>query len=59
VNKVNNLDSPMYGIVQLSPEELVEQQLKIRESAITKLVGLGLTQEEVMSLISLDISEGG
>ena len=56
---MNNKDAPMYGIVQLSPDELVAQQLEIRETAILKLIALGLTREEVMALISLDISEGG
>ncbi len=56
---MDNLDAPMYGVTQLSPEELIEQQLMIRESAIAKLIQLGLTKEEVMSLIHIDISSGG
>lgn len=55
---MNNSDAPRYGEILLSPDELVAQQLDIRESAISKLVGLGLTREEVMSLIFIDISQG-
>lgn len=59
MRSMKNSDAPRYGMIQLSPDELIEQQMAIRESAIEKLVLLGLTREEVMSLISIDISQGG
>lgn len=53
---MNNNDAPMFGVDQKSPEELVAEQKTIRESAINKLIGLGLTEQEARSLVMLDIS---
>ena len=53
---MDNSDAPMFGVDQKSPDELIEEQKLIRESAINKLIGLGLTEQEARSLIMLDIS---
>lgn len=54
---MNNSDAPMLGIKQKSPDELIAEKQLIRESAIAKLIALGLTDEEAWSLIMLDISQ--
>ena len=54
--EMNNSDAPMFGIKQKSPDELIAEKQLIRESAIAKLIALGLTEEEARSLVSLDIA---
>lgn len=56
-NKLDNSDAPMFGVDQKSPDELIAEQKLIRESAINKLIGLGLTEQEAWSIITLDISQ--
>lgn len=57
MNKMNNSDAPMFGVDQKSPDELLAEQKIIRESAINKLIDLGLTEQEAWSLVTLDISQ--
>lgn len=57
MNKMNNSDAPMFGVKQKSPDELLAEQKTIRESAINKLIDLGLTEQEAWSLVTLDISQ--
>lgn len=53
---MDNSNAPMFGIDQKSPDELIAEKMIVRESAIAKLIALGLTEEEARSLISLDLA---
>lgn len=51
------MEPPLFGTNQKSPDELLAEQLDVRESAIQKLIKLGLTEAEARSLTSLDLTQ--